>query len=337
MLRAPTDLRVSELIDHNRKEWKIELIVELFHPLDSSLILATPIGQYDTEDRLIWHSDSKGKFTVKSAHHLALELSKIEGESLDHLLINCSFARQVWALSYLPWKIISRSYSCLDDWMRSVCSGLSANESDRFLVICWTIWKSRNKLMMEGKTQRALEVILSADRFLFEFKELNTQMAPSTSPQRTEQMWLPPPCEFVKINFDGATFNFQTAMGVGIVARNSEGECLAWRTRCVNHTDDAALAEALAAHEAMRLAIQEGWQSVILEGDCKNIISRLNSNDPDDSVIGPIIDDTRYLKEAIERCRVDFIPRECNSLAHSLARKALDNLDGRNSLPPDLL
>ncbi|KAL0292514.1 UNVERIFIED_CONTAM: putative mitochondrial protein [Sesamum angustifolium] len=77
MLRAPIDLRVSELIDHNRKEWKIDLIVELFHPLDSSLMLATPIGQYDTEDRLIWHPDSKGKFTVKRAHHLALELSNI--------------------------------------------------------------------------------------------------------------------------------------------------------------------------------------------------------------------------------------------------------------------
>ncbi|KAK4410109.1 hypothetical protein Sango_0083900 [Sesamum angolense] len=190
---------------------------------------------------------------------------------------------------------------------------------------------------MEGKTQVALEVILSADRVLFEFKELNTQLAPSTSRQHMEQMWLSTPCEFIKINFDGATFTSQTAMGVGIVARNSEGLCLAWRTRCVNHADDAALAEALAAREAMRLAIQESWQNVILEGDCKNIISRLNSNDPDDSVIGPIVNDTQYLMRAIRRCKVDFIPRDCNLLAHSLARKVLDNLDGRNSLPLDLL
>ncbi|KAK4388290.1 hypothetical protein Sango_2435600 [Sesamum angolense] len=92
MLRAPTDLRVSELIDHNRKEWKIDLIVEIFHPLDSNLILATPIDQYDTEDRLIWHPDSKGKFTVKSAHHLALELSKIgTPSSLERLHSHWNF------------------------------------------------------------------------------------------------------------------------------------------------------------------------------------------------------------------------------------------------------
>ncbi|KAL0453606.1 UNVERIFIED_CONTAM: hypothetical protein Slati_1338700 [Sesamum latifolium] len=118
-------------------------------------------------------------------------------------------------------------------------------------------------------------------------------------------------------------------MGAGIVARNSEGVCLAWRTRHFLYNSAADLAEALAAREAASLAIQRGWKSIILEGDCKNIIARLNSNDMDLSILGPIVDDIRKLMRSIPCCKAEFVPRECNSLAHNLARKAKANLDGR--------
>ncbi|KAL0402036.1 UNVERIFIED_CONTAM: hypothetical protein Slati_4233500 [Sesamum latifolium] len=366
------DMKVAALIDHDRKEWKLDHISELFHPLDYGLILAIPLGCQGTEDRLIWHLDTRGRFTVKSAHHLALKISesgapsssgglhsdlnflwqrkvpnKVKifgwkvchnalpalhnlatrrvdvsdccplcsqtGELLEHTLVTCPFARQIWALSCLPWRIISTTFDIPENWMRGVCSALTSEESDRFLMLCWSIWKSRNKRLMEGKSQQSLDAVLLADRSLHEFKEFSACLAPSPSPQRTEQCWLPPPSESVKINFDGAVFSSQTTMGAGIVVRNSEGVCLAWRTRRFLYASDADLAEVLAASEAASLAIQKGWQSIILEGDCKNIIARLNSNDVDLSVLGPIVDDTRNLMRSFSCCKAEFVPRECNS------------------------
>ncbi|KAL0374376.1 UNVERIFIED_CONTAM: hypothetical protein Sradi_3353300 [Sesamum radiatum] len=89
----------------------------------------------------------------------------------------------------------------------------------------------------------------------------------------------------------------------------------------VKQLENAGLAKALAAREAASLAIQKEWQSIILEGDCKNIIARLNSNDMDLSIFGPIVDDILKLMWSIPCCKAEFVPRECNSLVHNLARR----------------
>ncbi|KAL0402251.1 UNVERIFIED_CONTAM: hypothetical protein Slati_4255000 [Sesamum latifolium] len=56
---------------------------------------------------------------------------------------------------------------------------------------------------------------------------------------------------------------------------------------------DPALAEYLAARDAISLAIQGGWQEVILEDDYKIVINRLSSCAADNSYIGVIVEDVR--------------------------------------------
>ncbi|KAK4421740.1 hypothetical protein Salat_2124600 [Sesamum alatum] len=77
------DLPVASLIDHDRNESNSDMISELFHPLDSTLILAIPLGHSGTEDKLIWHSVLRRRFMVKSAHHLALTLSEKDAPFLS--------------------------------------------------------------------------------------------------------------------------------------------------------------------------------------------------------------------------------------------------------------
>ncbi|KAL0368486.1 UNVERIFIED_CONTAM: hypothetical protein Scaly_1067500 [Sesamum calycinum] len=76
ILPTPTDMKVSALIDRDRMEWKSNLMYDLFHPFDFGLILTITLGRHSTEDRLIWHPDTKCHFTVKNAHHLALKISE---------------------------------------------------------------------------------------------------------------------------------------------------------------------------------------------------------------------------------------------------------------------
>ncbi|KAL0401581.1 UNVERIFIED_CONTAM: hypothetical protein Slati_4188000 [Sesamum latifolium] len=81
-------------------------------------------------------------------------------------------------------------------------------------------------------------------------------------------------------------FGSSASLGVGVIARNHEGICLAWRLRRFDDSVDPALAECLAATEAISLAIREDWQEVILEGDCRIVINRLSSCAADNSYIG---------------------------------------------------
>lgn len=64
--------RVFGLIHPVTGDWDIYLIKELFWEEDAQNILAISV-QTDMEDSLVWHYDSKGILSVKSAYHDVLD------------------------------------------------------------------------------------------------------------------------------------------------------------------------------------------------------------------------------------------------------------------------
>lgn len=67
-------IQVSDLFDPNNKCWKSNVVTDLFSDLEASLIISLPISQRLPEDRVIWHFDKKGLFSIKSAYHVALNM-----------------------------------------------------------------------------------------------------------------------------------------------------------------------------------------------------------------------------------------------------------------------
>ncbi|KAL0360896.1 UNVERIFIED_CONTAM: hypothetical protein Sradi_3774100 [Sesamum radiatum] len=177
-------------------------------------------------------------------------------EDLQHILLYCQFARQVWALSLLPTHTIGAFTGDIEGWFRHVCASLEPLCADRFFVLCWSLWNNRNKKLMEDKNQSAIDVINLADRLLREFAETSQSLAPRGSATRSLQNWQPPTYGIVKINFDGAVFDSRIEMGAGVIARDAAGECLAWRTRNFRFAANPSLAESLATREAIDLGLK---------------------------------------------------------------------------------
>ncbi|KAF5475122.1 hypothetical protein F2P56_006963 [Juglans regia] len=63
------DARVAELIDEERKEWKVDLIARVFNKEEADMICAIPISCFGAADRRFWGFSKTGKITVKSAYH----------------------------------------------------------------------------------------------------------------------------------------------------------------------------------------------------------------------------------------------------------------------------
>ncbi|KAL0413838.1 UNVERIFIED_CONTAM: hypothetical protein Sradi_1585500 [Sesamum radiatum] len=63
--------------------WNQELIKEELRESDATLILETPIQDSNIEDFLVWHYNTNGKFSVKSAYDLALRQATISGPSTE--------------------------------------------------------------------------------------------------------------------------------------------------------------------------------------------------------------------------------------------------------------
>ncbi|KAK4425149.1 hypothetical protein Salat_1708800 [Sesamum alatum] len=107
----------------------------------------------------------------------------------------------------------------------------------------------------------------------------------------------------------GRRFPDISSSGAGVIVRDSNGTCLAWRMRHFPLAIDPALAEARAALESLCLASARGWRNIIIESDCKLVISRLLSPAEDFSTLGPILCDARRLMGGFDSCSTMFIPR----------------------------
>ncbi|KAK4422990.1 hypothetical protein Salat_1881600 [Sesamum alatum] len=168
-------MRVSDLIDKEQCCWDLNKVRACLEQEDAKMVLSIPLPTGNVADKLIWHFNSNDKFSVKSAHHLALNLSskeqassskmdsglswkflwdrqippkmktfgwklcrgalplmhnlakkqvavmdtcpvcKADNETEHHLFLTCSFAWQVWALTNIPWSVISEWRSDAED------------------------------------------------------------------------------------------------------------------------------------------------------------------------------------------------------------------------------
>lgn len=72
---------VGDLIDEERGEWLTTVIHDIFTTEEAHLILKIPLSMRNAEDRLVWHYDSKGVFSVKSGYHVALSMERMASQA----------------------------------------------------------------------------------------------------------------------------------------------------------------------------------------------------------------------------------------------------------------
>ncbi|KAA3483546.1 reverse transcriptase [Gossypium australe] len=89
--------------------------------------------------------------------------------------------------------------------------------------------------------------------------------------------WKHPPYQVVKINFDGAYDVKEQLSASGIMARDSEGEVLASKSKVHKNVASAFAAEALACQEVIQLGIDMQHRKVIIKGDSLTVREYLNT------------------------------------------------------------
>ncbi|KAL0373090.1 UNVERIFIED_CONTAM: hypothetical protein Scaly_0990600 [Sesamum calycinum] len=315
-------------------------------PLPSSSNLASPVW------KTIWKANVPSKIRVfirKVAHNalpagrnllqklrfepLACPLCCSEDEDVEHVFLRCPFARQVWALSHIPWALISGFSADSCGWVEHLAKSLPTEDFDRLLTICWMIWWNRNRALMERRFFQADELLSFALNYLTSFQQVS--VSPGRLPQvPSPSRWSPPERSVVKLNFDGATFASSSEFGLGVIARNSFGECIGWKAVRKQGLHKPEMVEAFAAREAILLACRFGWKEIFLEGDCATLHFKLSSSQSDCSDSGTIIRDIKSLASVFDSCSFSLIRRTGNKAAHCLARQAASLASEGDCLPP---
>ncbi|KAL0339043.1 UNVERIFIED_CONTAM: hypothetical protein Sangu_1426400 [Sesamum angustifolium] len=109
-------------------------------------------------------------------------------------------------------------------------------------------------------------------------------------------------------------------IGIGVVARDSAGACVWWKSIRKKWLPEPEMVEALAAREAVFLAWRFGWRRIVVEGDCANLHIKLISHQPDCSTIGAVIRDIKCLASEVDLCSFLLVRRAANMVDHCLAR-----------------
>ncbi|KAL0415513.1 UNVERIFIED_CONTAM: hypothetical protein Slati_3383200 [Sesamum latifolium] len=78
-------------------------------------------------------------------------------ESSRHVLLECTVARQFWAMSQIPWRYIFNWPCSAIDWVTQVGKPVRGGEKDYFFMFYWTLWKLRCKRHMEGKHEDLMD------------------------------------------------------------------------------------------------------------------------------------------------------------------------------------
>ncbi|GKV32640.1 hypothetical protein SLEP1_g41235 [Rubroshorea leprosula] len=193
-------------------------------------------------------------------------------------------------------------------------------------ILCWKIWGCRNEAVWHGKHTDPQRIIEHGLGYLLEYKQamISKGRQVELEQQLSETRWRPPDVSHVKINTDGATSGQQQNFGIGAVARDHAGNVVAAMACKGQGAVAAEIAEACSLRKALQWARGLSFDRIILESDCATIVIAMQHDSPSlNSTLGLIISDNKMLMTSFLSCRVQHIRREGNSVAHELAKQAI--------------
>ena len=188
-------------------------------------------------------------------------------------------------------------------------------------MILWHLWLERNRVIYEGKSIEAEDILKRALAQLENCRKSWTKDR-DTSKAATENSmkWDPPERGVFKINVDAALE--QRKAGTGVIIRNERGEMIAAMACPKVSTTDSKFMEAVAIAQGIQLAKDTGISGFVVESDCMAAVNQINCSTEDLSNIGHVI---QWIKAEMKhpRCRgISHAKRNCNVPAHILAKLA---------------
>lgn len=166
-------------------------------------------------------------------------------EDVVHTLYGCPTLYDLWKQT--KWNNGAfKDFTSFLDLFDFILTGTS--EVELFASITWNLWNRRNNLRL-GKPTTPLDKVLEHSR---------EQQATS---------WTTPYQQWVKVNFDGATFAADSKARLGVVIRNDAGLVMASLSQLIPLPSTVIEVEVMAARRVVELALECGFESIILEGD----------------------------------------------------------------------
>lgn len=153
---------------------------------------------------------------------------------------------------------------------------------------------------------------------MFEYENANVRK--NSVAERAKAKWKAPEAGVVKINLDAAINEEDDRVGLGWVARRSDGSVIKAASKTVWPFLGVERAEIDAFLWAVESGCQEGWQACVFEGDAKVVVDALNGGISRAGHHQVLIENILASSKVFREVSFVFCYREANLIAHRLAR-----------------
>lgn len=253
-------------------------------------------------------------------------------ETINHILFTCSYAQAVWRSANLHFA--HNRFS--DDFEVNINQILKSSKtqgipiSQRLLPIwiTWRLWKSRNDFLFRKINRLPIDEVNKGRTEAKEWIEANTKeeevLHYSTDhiPNQTRStQWCPPPCGWLKCNFDSGFVKERPYTTTCWVIRDSNGQVILAGCAQLPPSTSSLQAEALGFLHALQVTWAHGLKYVWFEGDNLELTILFNTCS-DHSSLGTLLYDIRHWMFKFPEASLGHINRERNAAADTLARHA---------------
>uniref|UniRef100_A0A8R7TWE4 Reverse transcriptase zinc-binding domain-containing protein n=1 Tax=Triticum urartu TaxID=4572 RepID=A0A8R7TWE4_TRIUA len=150
-------------------------------------------------------------------------------EDGGHCFLKCKFVKAVWRTTLLEESHM-QLLNCPN--AISMVEDILHMEEEKCLKVCillWLWWSERNRANQGERIRTEEEIIYSVQLHLLEYKKYIKRQEQNV--QAVNQVWCPPPDDFLKINTDGAFRLSTKSGGWGFTIKNNHGIALVVRSR----------------------------------------------------------------------------------------------------------
>ncbi|VVA28183.1 PREDICTED: reverse mRNAase [Prunus dulcis] len=212
--------KVADLLHSESPSWNVPILQTLFFAEEVDLIRSLPFSLRRPRDQLIWHYDTKGLFTVKSAYCVAQTLM-LYNETVTAPSSSSNADSSMWPTlwkSLIPWTAtspvvpgsplgIKRSlgaFSSVRDLLYDYAHNYAAFDFSSILMMGWTIWEARNALLCNNKRSDPALMWTKTKSRLNEFIQHQMAKGPRAMQRSINSKWCEPKEGEWKVNLDGS-------------------------------------------------------------------------------------------------------------------------------------
>ena len=158
----------------------------------------------------------------------------------------------------------------------------------------------------------------------------------STQEKEVKESWGKPEEGWVKCNVDASFSSSDMAGAWGAILRDHNGSIIASAWDRINHCNSAALGEAIACLEGLKLSLAHSDSDIIIETDCSAVLEAFKEDSTNRTEVRLIAKEFKLKKPPDRQVNLLKISRNCNFAAHDLCQFGRRELSGgvlKSSVP----